>query len=59
MQVDEEVMEENLIKVIFNAAIVKKYGHYASQCQGGKKGQESDAKFAEEEVMLMVTTKKE
>lgn len=47
----------NLIKVIFNAKIVNKYGHYASQCRGGKKDQESGAKLAEGEVMLMVTVK--
>ncbi|XP_050887204.1 uncharacterized protein LOC127092382 [Lathyrus oleraceus] len=37
----------------------QKYGHYVSQCQGGKKDQESDAKLVEDEVVLMVITKEE
>ena len=55
MQVEEEAMEEKLIKVIFSAIIVKNIA--IMQVNVGKKDQASHSKVAKDKVVLMVTKK--
>lgn len=59
VQVEEDAIEENLIKVIFNATIAKSMTIIQVNVEEARKIKKSDAKLAEDEVMLMVKIKEE